>query len=108
MKSPKKDAGAKAPKKAEKKSKSGKKDKKKKDPNAPKRGLSAFLFFSGDTRNDVLKANPGIKFADVTKEIAKLWAACSDNTKKKYEDKAKKDRERYEREKASYESKKSS
>lgn len=79
--------------------------KKKKDPNAPKRALSAFIFFSLDNRQSVIAANPGIKFTDITREIARLWNAVDDDTKKSYEDRAKKDKERYEQDKAAYEAK---
>ena len=50
-------------KKAESKSKKeddGKKKKKKKDKNAPKRGLSAYLIFSNDKREQVKADNPGV------------------------------------------------
>lgn len=32
------------------------------DPNAPKRGLSAYMFFANDSRDKVREENPGIKF----------------------------------------------
>ena len=32
------------------------------DPNMPKRGLSAYMFFANDTRDKVREDNPGIKF----------------------------------------------
>ena len=32
------------------------------DPNAPKRGLSAYMFFANDQREKVREENPGIKF----------------------------------------------
>ncbi len=32
------------------------------DPNMPKRGLSAYMFFANDTRDKVRDENPGIKF----------------------------------------------
>jgi hypothetical protein len=32
------------------------------DPNAPKRGLSAYMFFANETRDKVREDNPGIKF----------------------------------------------
>lgn len=32
------------------------------DPNAPKRGLSAYMFFANDQRDKVREENPGIKF----------------------------------------------
>lgn len=33
-----------------------------KDPNAPKRGLSAYMFFANEQRENVREENPGIKF----------------------------------------------
>lgn len=32
------------------------------DPNAPKRGLSAYMFFANDNREKVREDNPGITF----------------------------------------------
>lgn len=32
------------------------------DPNAPKRGLSAYMFFANDNREKVREENPGISF----------------------------------------------
>ena len=32
------------------------------DPNMPKRGLSAYMFFANDQRDKVRDENPGIKF----------------------------------------------
>lgn len=32
------------------------------DPNAPKRGLSAYMFFANEQREKVREENPGIKF----------------------------------------------
>lgn len=32
------------------------------DPNAPKRGLSAYMFFANDNRDKVREENPGITF----------------------------------------------
>lgn len=41
-------------------------------------------------------------FGDLTKAIAAEWNGMSDADKKKYNDMAAKDKERYEREKAAY------
>ncbi len=64
------------------------------------------MFFTTDKREEVKKNHPGIAFTDIAREISKLWAALSEANKKKYNDLAKKDKERYEKEKASYEAKK--
>lgn len=41
-------------------------------------------------------------FGELTKHIAEEWKALSEKDKKKYNDKAAKDKERYEEEKANY------
>lgn len=35
------------------------------DPNAPKRGLSAYMFFANDNRDKVREENPGITFGKI-------------------------------------------
>ena len=35
------------------------------DPNAPKRGLSAYMFFANDNREKVCEENPGISFGKI-------------------------------------------
>jgi len=76
--------------------------KKKKDPNAPKRGLSAYMFFANDQRDKVREDNPGIKFGEVGKMLGEKWKELTDKDKEPYDAKAKADKERYEREKAEY------
>ncbi|KAF2398376.1 hypothetical protein EJ06DRAFT_105488 [Trichodelitschia bisporula] len=76
--------------------------KRQKDPNAPKRGLSAYMFFANDNRDKVREDNPGIKFGDVGKILGEKWKELTDKDKKPYEEQARKDKERYEAEKAKY------
>ncbi|PYH45440.1 high-mobility group nucleosome-binding protein [Aspergillus saccharolyticus JOP 1030-1] len=77
-------------------------ERKKKDPNAPKRGLSAYMFFANDNRDKVREENPGISFGQVGKMLGERWKALSDSERRPYEDKAAADKKRYEDEKASY------
>ncbi|OJK05136.1 hypothetical protein ASPACDRAFT_38706 [Aspergillus aculeatus ATCC 16872] len=77
-------------------------ERKKKDPNAPKRGLSAYMFFANDNREKVREENPGISFGQVGKMLGERWKALSDTERRPYEDKAAADKKRYEDEKASY------
>jgi hypothetical protein len=87
------------------------------DPNAPKRGLSAYMFFANDNRDKVREDNPGIKFGklithiadssltgagDVGKILGEKWKELSDKDRKPYDEKARVDKERYENEKARY------
>ncbi|KAJ5674193.1 non-histone chromosomal protein 6 [Penicillium macrosclerotiorum] len=74
----------------------------KKDPNAPKRGLSAYMFFANDTRDKVREENPGISFGQVGKMLGDKWKALSDTERKPFEEKAVADKKRYEEEKAAY------
>ncbi|KAL0634338.1 Non-histone chromosomal protein 6 [Maublancomyces gigas] len=76
--------------------------KKKKDPNAPKRGLSAYMFFANEQRENVRSENPGIAFGQVGKVLGERWKALSDKQRQPYEAKAAADKKRYEDEKAAY------
>ncbi|KAL7267762.1 Non-histone chromosomal protein 6 [Rhizina undulata] len=76
--------------------------KKKKDPNAPKRGLSAYMFFANEQRENVRAENPGIAFGQVGKVLGERWKALSDKQRQPYEAKAAADKKRYEDEKAVY------
>ncbi|KDD76594.1 hypothetical protein H632_c168p1 [Helicosporidium sp. ATCC 50920] len=80
-----------------------KKTKKDKDPNAPKRSLSAYFMYSNDVREQVKADNPGITFGEVGKKIGEQWAGLSAKEKEPYEKKAAEDKKRYEKEKEAYE-----
>lgn len=80
----------------------GGKRKRTKDPNAPKRALSAFFCFCNDERPKVKAQHPGYSVGDIAKELGKRWEGCTN--KSKYEAIAAKDKERYEREMTAYKS----
>ncbi|ESZ93610.1 nucleosome binding protein [Sclerotinia borealis F-4128] len=88
----------KAPKRATK----AKTEKKKKDPNAPKRGLSAYMFFANEQRDNVREENPGITFGQVGKVLGERWKALNEKQRIPYEESAARDKKRYEEEKAIY------
>ncbi|EHY53640.1 Non-histone chromosomal protein 6 [Exophiala dermatitidis] len=89
--------------KASKSSKTkGRGEKKKKDPNAPKRGLSAYMFFANEQRESVREENPGISFGQVGKVLGDRWKALNEKQREPYEKKAQADKKRYEDEKAKY------
>ncbi|PLN78934.1 non-histone chromosomal protein 6 [Aspergillus taichungensis] len=75
---------------------------KKKDPNAPKRGLSAYMFFANDNREKVREENPGITFGQVGKMLGDKWKNLSETQRKPYDEKAAADKKRYEEEKKIY------
>ena len=90
------------------------------DPNMPKRGLSAYMFFANDQRDKVREDNPGIKFGElcmsnsptrlvsnsflgeVGKMLGEKWKQLTEKQKAPYEAKAAADKKRYEEEKAAY------
>merc|ERR1711977_510541 len=74
----------------------------KKDPNAPKRGLSAYMFFANEQRENVREENPVISFGQVGKLLGERWKALNDKQRAPYEAKAAADKKRYEDEKAAY------
>ena len=76
--------------------------KKKKDPNAPKRALSSFMFYSNAVRDTVRKAQPNIPFSEVAKVIGQQWRGLTTEDKKPYDDMATADKARYAQEKKNY------
>lgn len=81
----------------------GGRKRKKKDPNAPKRPLSAFFLFCHDERPNVKAIYPTYGVGDVAKELGDRWNKVSPETKTKYEAKANVDKLRYEQVKLKYE-----
>jgi len=80
----------------------GKKRKQIKDPNAPKRSLSAFFWFCNDERTKVKALNPEYGVGDIAKELGKKWSDVEPTVKSKYEAMAENDKKRYEREMQEY------
>lgn len=85
----------------------GKKRKRTKDPNAPKRSLSAFFWFSNDERPKVKESMPDATVGDIAKELGRRWNEVSSEVRSKYEALAAKDKARYEKEVKAYKVKKS-
>eukprot|EP00934_Nitzschia_sp_Nitz4_P007949 Nitzschia sp. Nitz4//scaffold2_size372955//188557//189679//NITZ4_000428-RA/size372955-snap-gene-0.32-mRNA-1//1//CDS//3329546793//7939//frame0 len=81
----------------------GKRKKAKKDPNAPKRNMSAYFLFSLEERPRVKESNPEADFAQVARIISQRFKELSASERKIWDKKAAEDKERYQREKASYE-----
>ncbi|KAL6756819.1 hypothetical protein V8C86DRAFT_1789455 [Haematococcus lacustris] len=83
-------------------SEEAKKPRKKKDPNAPKGALSAFMYFSNANRDKIKAQHPGVKFGEVGKLLGERWKTVSPSEKAVHEAAAKQDKERYQREMAAY------
>lgn len=77
--------------------KRGKKRHHTKDPNAPKRSLSAFFWFCNDERPKVKGMNPEYGVGEIAKELGRQWSEADPETKRKYEAMAERDKARYER-----------
>ena len=85
-------------------------NKPKKDPNAPKRGKSSYLFFCDEQRSKVQsQLKEGSKATDVTRELGVRWnklkvnkKAAAQKSMAKYVKLAQADKERYDTEKAAY------
>ena len=89
------------PKDGFKNPKSPKKSKKVKS-TAPKRALSAYLFFCQATREDIKKKNPSIKSSEILSELGKMWKALSEKKRKPFDKLAEEDKKRYEEEMKEY------
>jgi len=80
-----------------------KKLKKKKDPNAPKRNLSAWHFFSGgDARKQVIAKLPGATLKDIMGILSQKYKILSKEERAPLELMAAADKERYQRQMAEY------
>jgi len=80
--------------------------KKKKDPNAPKRPMSAYLIFTQENRPaikaELEKNGEKIKVTDVLKALGAKWKTLTPQDKVPYDKKAKTDKDRFEKEKKTY------
>jgi len=83
----------------------GSRKRKKKDPNAPKRPLSAFFLFCHDERPAVKSVYPNYSVGEVAKELGDRWNKVTPEVKAKYEAKAQQEKGRYEKDMANYKNK---
>jgi len=78
------------------------KRRRKKDPNAPKQPLTAYVIFSNEVREHVINENPDANFPEIGKIIGAKWRALVAEDRKPYEEKANIERERYNRDLEEY------
>ena len=69
----------------------------------PKRGLSAYMYYTADVRAKFKEENPDAKLGDLAKLMGAKWKTLSAEDKAPYEEKAKEDKARYEKEKKEWE-----
>lgn len=55
-----------------------------KDPNAPKRPMSAFLMYSNGRRAAVKKEHPEFSNGEISRLLSEMWRAASDEDRQKY------------------------
>ncbi|KAH9976870.1 HMG-box [Lactifluus volemus] len=102
---PKEASKSKTRKAAEKTEKIPRGGARKKDPKAPKRALSAYMFFSQDWRERIKAENPDASFGEVGKLLGAKWKELDDEEKRPYVEQAARDKSRAEQEKSEYENK---
>ena len=77
--------------------------KKQKDPDAPKRAKSSYIFFCIDRRDNLKKKNPDMSAKDTIKELGRIWREdLSEKEKAKYTKLSDDDKLRYDKEMKSY------
>ncbi|VDB96025.1 unnamed protein product [Peniophora sp. CBMAI 1063] len=76
----------------------------KKDRNAPRRGLSAYMFFSQDHREQMKRDHPEASFGELGNLLGEKWRSLNDEERNPYLRTAEQDKARYERELREYRS----
>jgi len=66
-----------------------------KDPSAPKRSMSAFLYYALKERPKIKEKNPAMANTDVSRLLGEVWRAASEVEKRPYVEKEKKERGKY-------------
>ncbi|MFA6165785.1 MAG: hypothetical protein WC700_04155 [Gemmatimonadaceae bacterium] len=72
------------------------------DPQAPRKPLTAYFLFAKDTRPQIVHDNPTARVTEVSQRIATAWAQSVDEVHAEYQAAAEADRQRYHAEMAAY------
>jgi len=73
-----------------------------KDENAPKRSLSAYMLYAGSVRKQIVKENPDIAVSEVMGEQSVMWKALGNSERQKWVDKAAAEKKKYDTKLARY------
>lgn len=73
----------------------GGKKRSKKDPNAPKRNMSAYFLYSIEARPRIKEENPSAEFGEIARLISAKFKALKPDERKIWDDKAAADKVRY-------------
>lgn len=77
-----------------------------KDPSAPKRPMSAFLFYSQGKRAELKAENPGLKNTDISRLLGERWKQAPESERSPFIEREKKVRDVYNRDIAEWRKKK--
>jgi high mobility group protein B2 len=66
-----------------------------KDPSAPKRPMSAFLFYSQGKRKELKDVNPGLKNTEISRLLSERWKSASDDERLPFIEREKMERDVY-------------
>ncbi|KAL3938176.1 MAG: hypothetical protein SGARI_001850 [Bacillariaceae sp.] len=80
----------------------GRRKKAKKDPNAPKRNMSAYFLYSVHIRPIIKNDNPEASFGDIARLISSKFKELPEKERTIWDEKATKDKARYQAEMAAY------
>jgi hypothetical protein len=67
----------------------------KKNPNAPKRPMSAFLYFSQEKRSIIKAQNPGLKNTEISRVLGQMWKSAPQEERSPHIEHEKGEREKY-------------
>lgn len=67
----------------------------KKDPSAPKRPMSAFLYFSQERRRIIKEKNPGMRNTEVSRVLGDMWRNASEEERNPHIEREAREREKY-------------
>ncbi|CAL4902629.1 unnamed protein product [Urochloa decumbens] len=79
-----------------------KKAKRKKDPNAPKRAIVPFMYFSKAERANIKNCNPELTTTEIAKKLGERWQKMTAEERQPYVEQSRVDKQRYEEESAAY------
>ena len=77
--------------------------KKGKDPNAPKRPMSAYMLWLNASREKIKSDHPGISITGLSKKVGEIWKGMSKEKKEEWDCKAEDARREYEKAMKEYE-----
>eukprot|EP00124_Ichthyophonus_hoferi_P004529 Ihof_evm6s511 gene=Ihof_evmTU6s511 len=77
------------------KKKTVRKEKKEKDPNAPKKPLTAYILFCNDQRPQIRLDHPDMKIPEIGSKLGGMWKALTEEQKIKFTALAEQDKKRY-------------